>query len=528
MDTLQNAPTSNKLINYRPIAEIAVGLMLGIAVCGIMPAGGAAVLCIMTACGAAGVVFALLRHTRSALFAAAVLFGILFAALRLPTELPSGTYAVSGTVISAEYSDGETELILTKSELRSSASTGIFRRDGRVKIITDGYLNIDVGDSVYIPKVYLRGAAKADSSERSRFLKQLSEGITASGRLLYGGGLNDDGSASADEISVVSKHNLPVREALTSVRSSIVRHIGRIFGTDAGIVSALIVGDKTALQSDRTEAYRATGTAHLLAISGFHTGIIAAILGLFVPKRKRWLRTAFVGIGLIMYCCIAVYASGIVRASIMVICALLCRALNRRADSLNGLAAAAVLILAFEPFQLYSVGFQLSFAACFGLILFSKQFETALASAHIPLAGSVSACLGASIATAPFQAAYFGCLPLYFVAGNLIAVPLFSIVMVLCIAILLIGIPFPGFAAVLAVAPRAVLFVVERCLGFLSALPYAALNLPTIPLASCALFLAMLFVLSPYVLRPFQKRAGLAVFCLLLFTCSLVFSIITL
>ena len=106
MDTLQNAPTSNKLINYRPIAEIAVGLMLGIAVCGIMPAGGAAVLCIMTACGAAGVVFALLRHTRSALFAASVLVGILFAALRLPTELPNGNYTVSGIVLSAEYSDG--------------------------------------------------------------------------------------------------------------------------------------------------------------------------------------------------------------------------------------------------------------------------------------------------------------------------------------------------------------------------------------------------------------------------------------
>lgn len=172
MDTLQNAPTSNKLINYRPIAEIAVGLMLGIAVCGIMPAGGAAVLCIMTACGAAGVVFALLRHTRSALFAASVLVGILFAALRLPTELPNGNYTVSGTVLSAEYSDGETELILTKSELHSHA--GVFRREGRVKIITEGYLNIDVGDGVYIPKVYLRGAAKADSSERSRFLKQLS------------------------------------------------------------------------------------------------------------------------------------------------------------------------------------------------------------------------------------------------------------------------------------------------------------------------------------------------------------------
>ena len=103
MDTLQNAPTSNKLINYRPIAEIAVGLMLGIAVCGIMPAGGAAVLCIMTACGAAGVVFALLRHTRSALFAASVLVGILFAALRLPTELPNGNCTVSGIVLSAEY-----------------------------------------------------------------------------------------------------------------------------------------------------------------------------------------------------------------------------------------------------------------------------------------------------------------------------------------------------------------------------------------------------------------------------------------
>lgn len=221
MDTLQNAPTSNKLINYRPIAEIAVGLMLGIAVCGIMPAGGAAVLCIMTACGAAGVVFALLRHTRSALFAASVLVGILFAALRLPTELPNGNYTVSGIVLSAEYSDGETELILTKSELHSSASAGIFHREGRVKIITEGYLNIDVGDGVYIPKVYLRGAAKADSSERSRFLKQLSEGITASGRL-YGGGSNDDGSTAVDEISVVSKHNLPVRGACTRISS---RHL---------------------------------------------------------------------------------------------------------------------------------------------------------------------------------------------------------------------------------------------------------------------------------------------------------------
>ena len=87
MDTPQNAPTSNKLINYRPIAEIAVGLMLGIAVCGIMPAGGAAVLCIMTACGAAGVVFALLRHTRSALFAASVLVGILFAGIASERQL---------------------------------------------------------------------------------------------------------------------------------------------------------------------------------------------------------------------------------------------------------------------------------------------------------------------------------------------------------------------------------------------------------------------------------------------------------
>ena len=50
----------------------------------------------MTACGAAGVVFALLRHTRSALFAASVLIGILFAALRLPTELPNGNYTVFG------------------------------------------------------------------------------------------------------------------------------------------------------------------------------------------------------------------------------------------------------------------------------------------------------------------------------------------------------------------------------------------------------------------------------------------------
>lgn len=524
MAELQHEQKQNKLLNYRPIAELAVGLMLGIAVCGIMPAGGVAVLCVMVAVGAAGIAFVLLHNKRSALFLAAMLFGILLAALRLPTELPRGNYALSGIVLSAEYSDGETELILTKCTLNTS--TGTRRRDGRIKITTEGYLGVDVGDAVTIPRVYLRGVNPNDARERSRLLSLLSEGITVSGRI-YSGNPEAENSGAEAEIIVDSKHNLPVREYIAKLRGSIVRRIGRIFGTDAGIVSALVVGDKTALQSDRTEAYRATGTAHLLAISGFHTGIIAAMLGLLVPKRHRWLRAAVVGIGLGLYCCIAVYAAGTVRASIMCICMLLCRALDRRADSLNGLAVAAVLILAFAPFQLYSVGFQLSFAACFGLILFSQQFETALASVRIPLAGSVSACLGASIATAPFQAAYFGCMPLYFVAGNLIAVPCFSVVMVLCTVILLIGIPFPQFASLLATAPRAVLFVVERVLGFLSALPYAVLDIPPISLAGCAFFLAMLFALSQYVLRSFKTRTKLALFCLLLFTGTLLFSIIT-
>lgn len=512
---MESSPSNpNRLINYRPMLEIAVGLMIGIVVHGRMPSGSIPLCGIpfngMMILGAALILacsaLAFLKQTRSAFMLGAIIFGILLASVNMPAKVQAGDYDIQGTVTDIAFDDGKLELTLSNVAL-----------DGRelnkkLLLIFDGEREVSIGDNIST-NAYVKTPSEIfeNYNERNHYL---SLGI---GVMAY-----------ADEITVASHNNASVTQFLHGIRTGIVDKANEIFGSDGKLMSALLVGERYELAEARTEVYRITGTAHLLAISGFHMGAIVAVMRTVIPKGQRKLRTVIIGLSMLFYCTISVYAPGLVRSAIMTFCMLLCSTMERRHDSLSALALAAVLILLINPYQFYSIGFQLSLSACLGIILLNKPIKNAFKRIHIPLASMIAVTTSATLATMMLQMRYYGTFSTYTAIGNIIAIPAFTLVLFLGIVLVILGIAVPQAAVFLANVPRAILFVTEKLLGVLSKLPLATIGFRAPSALSCVLFLLVLFAASEYVLRPAHKRMELALIAMLLFTSSVIISIIPL
>lgn len=138
---------------------------------------------------------------------------------------------------------------------------------------------------------------------------------------------------------------------------------------EAALLTGIVLGRRTDMPVRLQDDFVITGTAHILAASGLNVGLVAAlaagVCGLLRLGRRA---TAAVILGVLaFYTLMAGVRPPILRADVMAAVYLLGRLLNRESDALNALAAAALLILTFEPGYLFDVGFQLSFAIVIAL-----------------------------------------------------------------------------------------------------------------------------------------------------------------
>lgn len=139
------------------------------------------------------------------------------------------------------------------------------------------------------------------------------------------------------------------------------------------IMQALAIGDQTGIDRQLRASYSRTGVAHLLSVSGLHVGIIFMILNLLFGW-IRLLRRGYILLGILVILSLAGYAvltglsPSVIRAVIMFSLLQVGLMLSRYTNSFNTLCAAALLILVWNPYYLYHIGFQLSFAAMVGII----------------------------------------------------------------------------------------------------------------------------------------------------------------
>jgi competence protein ComEC len=224
----------------------------------------------------------------------------------------------------------------------------------------------------------------------------------------------------------------------------------------AALLTGILLGVETGLPRDLMDDFSATGTTHIIAISGFNITIVSGIfLGLAQrlcgKRRAFWVAAA----GVVVYTFLVGASAAVVRAAAMGILYLLATRVGRATYAPVSLAAAAFVMTLLNPYTFWDMGFQLSFAATIGLVLYTEPLEwcTQCLLAKIvsaeraeQLVGLVSEALlvtlAAQITTTPLILGTFGRLSLVTLATNFLILPVQSYLMISGGAALLLGLLF--------------------------------------------------------------------------------------
>jgi len=220
----------------------------------------------------------------------------------------------------------------------------------------------------------------------------------------------------------------------------------------AAILSALLLGETSLLSKEITSDYSVAGVVHILAVSGMHVALIYElilfILKLILRKKRKWL-TFFLAMMLLWgYGAITGFSASVVRACCMFTFFVLsdCFLLSRNTG--NTIAGSTLLILYFQPYLIFNLGFLLSLSAVLGIVvihpIIMRHCYTENKIAYY-LISSTSITLSATFTTLPLTLYFFHSFPTYFILANLILVPWSTLLLYFGIAFLLLsGIPIIG------------------------------------------------------------------------------------
>ena len=220
------------------------------------------------------------------------------------------------------------------------------------------------------------------------------------------------------------------------------------FGLDNdayAFVTALTLGYTVFLPQEMEEAFRASGTSHVLSVSGLHVGIIYLVITSMLfflkgSKRKNSFKQIVIILSLWAYAFITGLSVAVIRAALMLSIFCVGNMFNRKGFSYNTLAIAAFFILLSHPFALFEIGFQMSFMAVMAILFFQPKINRL----YIPqnkfsatLWSLFTLSLAAQAGVFPLVLYYFGTFPTYFFVTNLLIVPLANLIIYAFIPVLI-------------------------------------------------------------------------------------------
>ena len=228
----------------------------------------------------------------------------------------------------------------------------------------------------------------------------------------------------------------------------------------AGLLTALLLGDKSSIDENLKTDFANTGVIHVLAVSGLHVGYILIILTIFTSIiRVPWgWNKAVIILGLIAFCALTGGKPSVIRASIMAGLYVISPVVNRPGNIWNIIGFAACLLLAYDPLFINDLGFVLSFSAVISIIYFYGLFEKLLPESINPkhihnsfFKNTLSlflVSLSAQIGTLPIIASYFHKISLISLIANVIIVPIVGVIVV--VGFMILGLSFSPFLSELA------------------------------------------------------------------------------
>lgn len=277
------------------------------------------------------------------------------------------------------------------------------------------------------------------------------------------------------------------------------------------VALAMAAGDRTELTAERRAPYARTGTAHVLAVSGLHVGMVFLYVnlltgGLALLRRGHLLRNAAAVAAIWLFAAAAGLSPGTIRAAVMFTALQLALATTSRYAGVNILGAAAFGMLLWRPSYLFHVGFQLSFLSVAAILAWGvplyRRLRTPWRAVNVPL-GMLVMSAAASVATAPLVSYRFGEIPL---VGPAVNPPVILLAYgAVGASLLWLAIPWLPLSVVVRPLLAGVLRLQDRLVGAAAALPYAAVDYRMTAAQTAAVYLFFaIFTLVAY--RPWRKN----------------------
>ncbi len=294
---------------------------------------------------------------------------------------------------------------------------------------------------------------------------------------------------------------------------------------ETGLAEALLIGYKNDLDQALVQSYTNTGVVHIIAISGLHLGLIYWILVWLLAPLKRtgflkWLRPLLIIAGLWLFSLLAGAQPSVLRSALMFSCIVAAECMGRRTSIFNTLAASAFIQVLINPFILWDIGFQLSYAAVTSIVIFMRPVYNLfyVKNRMLDFVWKLNAVtISAQLLTTPLAVYHFHQFPTWFLLSNLLAVPLSSLVLlgeiVLCI------IHFIPFAAPVAgECITALIRLMNAGVGNVEALPFSVWDGMQINGAQVILFFLLITLLARWLTdrRVLFLKAGLCVLLLMI------------
>ena len=246
---------------------------------------------------------------------------------------------------------------------------------------------------------------------------------------------------SYEDLSALDRTLLQANEWRNQIESK-MREM-QISDQDYAVITAMALGDKTALDAETKDAYSIAGTSHVLAVSGLHIGIIFQLFILLLGGRKKSILTICLStIAIWSYVVLIGMPASAVRSATMISIYSFAILAQKDALSVNNLAVAYIIMLFISPLYLFDISFQMSFLAVASILMFYPPlFDLLKSHGKIirSLWGLFSVSLAAQIGTLPLIVYYFGRISCYSLLTSFIAIPAATLILYLCALLLLLS-----------------------------------------------------------------------------------------
>jgi competence protein ComEC len=262
-----------------------------------------------------------------------------------------------------------------------------------------------------------------------------------------------------DEFIVLHKKKQPLLGKILFVTREKILSILRKYiheEKEKGLAEALLIGYRDDLDKNLVQSYTNTGVVHIIAISGMHIALIYWVLAFLCRpfkkiKYSKWFTAIVIIAGLWLFSLAAGGQPSVLRSAVMFTCIVLAENFSRKTSIYNTLAFSAFVLLCINPYWIWDVGFQLSYAAVLSIVIFMKPVYNWFYIKNKSLdsiwkLNAVS--IAAQLLTTPFSLYHFHQFPDFFLLTNLVAVPLSGIIVLG--EILLCTLSFFPFMAILS------------------------------------------------------------------------------